>query len=50
MSNYHNRVLIRAGARELAPHEVRKVQANTGTDTVCTYIPPSFLDGDPGEC
>lgn len=50
MTDLQNRVLIRAGARELGPHEVRKLQINRGTDTVCTYFPPTFLDGDPGEC
>ncbi|MBZ5522884.1 MAG: hypothetical protein LAP21_11660 [Acidobacteriia bacterium] len=50
MSNHHNRVLIRAGARELTQQEVEKVQGGKGTTTVCTIDGPAFKDGDPGEC
>jgi len=50
MSNHHNRVLIRAGARELTQQEVEKVHAGLGTATSCTFEPPNFKDGDVGEC
>ena len=47
-----NRVLSRIQAREMTPEETGKVKGgiNPNTDTVCTFTPPNFLDGDPGEC
>lgn len=50
MSNNTDRVLIRRGARELSQQEVEKVRGAFGTQTSCTFEPPNFVDGDPGEC
>jgi len=51
MSNHHNnRVLIREGARELSRQEVERVKGGIGTATLCSFEPPHFKDGDPGEC
>lgn len=50
MSNFSNRVLIRRGARELSREEVEKVPGGANTATKCSFIPPNFKDGDPGEC
>ncbi|MBZ5522885.1 MAG: hypothetical protein LAP21_11665 [Acidobacteriia bacterium] len=49
MSNHHNRVLIRAGARELTQQEVEKIYAGVGTTTICTHV-AAAKDGDLGEC
>jgi hypothetical protein len=51
MSNHHNnRVLVRSGARELSRQEVEQVGGGIQTTTKCTFVPPNFKDGDPGEC
>ncbi len=52
MSNHHNdRVLVREGARELSQQEVERVHGGRiGTATLCSFEPPNFKDGDPGEC
>lgn len=50
MSNHNNRVLVRGGARELSREEVEQVGGGRLTTTKCSFIPPSFKDGDPGEC
>jgi hypothetical protein len=57
MSNQEdNRVLSRAGARELTEEEVERVSGNgkgiPQTTTACTFpgVKLSALDGDPGEC
>jgi hypothetical protein len=51
--NYDNRVLGRAGARDLTTKETKAVSGALPTDTVCTFDEKSgFLDGDAsiGEC
>ena len=50
MSKNTDRVLIRKGARELSQQEIEKVRGAFGTQTSCTFEPPNFTDGDPGEC
>jgi len=51
MSNHeNNRVLVRSGARELSRQEVGQVSGGLHTTTKCSFIPPNFKDGDPGEC
>ena len=51
MSNQQNsRVLVRSGARELSRHEVEQVNGGLHTTTKCSFAPPNFRDGDPGEC
>ena len=50
MSNHNNRVLVRSGARELSRQEVEQVSGAVGTTTKCSFAPPNFRDGDPGEC
>src|SRR5437660_1290548 len=50
MTTQLNRVLVRAGARELSRDEIEKVPGGVGTTTKCSFVPPSFKDGDPGEC
>jgi len=51
MSNTNNRVMVRAGARELTPQEVKIVHGNgRGTETLCTFKGTAVTDGDPGEC
>lgn len=50
MSNHHDRVLVRKGARELSQQEVDRVQGGRSTATLCSFEPPNFKDGDVGEC
>lgn len=50
MTTQHDRVLMRAGARELSREEVENVPGGVSTTTKCSFVPPSFKDGDPGEC
>lgn len=53
-SEKSNRVLSRRGARVVTTEEADAVQGASPlpTDTVCTYKPGSFTDGDTflGEC
>ena len=50
--NDQNRVLIRRGARDLAPEEVERVSGGFRTLTVCSIGPSGQRDGDTflGEC
>lgn len=51
MSNHNNRVLVRSGARELSRQEAEQVSGGAHTTTTkCSFVPPNFKDGDPGEC
>ena len=48
----HYRVLGRVGARELTQQEVENVRGGGGLETLtlCSFLPPDFVDGDVGEC
>jgi hypothetical protein len=50
--NDQNRVLIRKGARELNPQEVKRVSGGLRTLTACTIGVGNHRDGDTflGEC
>lgn len=50
--NDQNRVLIRKGARELAPEEIELINGGLRTATVCTIGASAQRDGDVslGEC
>lgn len=50
MSKQDDRVLSRRGARQLTMDEIRVVFGAVDTMTVCSFIPPNFVDGDVAEC
>lgn len=50
MSKQDDRVLSRRGARQLTADEIHAVFGATDTFTVCSFIPPNFVDGDVPEC
>ena len=49
-NHYGKRVLSRIGARELTQQEVENVNGGIDTMTLCSFVPPNFVDGDGGEC
>jgi hypothetical protein len=51
MQTNKKRVLIRRGARELTPEEIKNVSGGIHTNTVCTFDSDTKKpDGDVGEC